>query len=101
MKVLFYIGNTVSLDTIMKQGILTINNGITITNENSTYNIDNLINVEIVRLQLGTMIKLVSDIGTIYLTVPRIYINIGNGFAVINRRKTCKLAEDLKEYLLR
>ena len=33
MKVLFYIGNTVSLDTIMKQGILTINNGITITNE--------------------------------------------------------------------
>lgn len=44
----------------------------------------------------GTMVQLQNAEDSMFLSVPRIFINVGTGFAIINRRKTQKLKQSLE-----
>ena len=48
---------------------------------------------------LGTMIRLVNNEDTFYLSVPRIFIDKGTGFATINYFATKKLYKTIKKKL--
>ena len=93
MKVLYHVGATIGADTIVKKGLICEDSRpLMIEAEDENIILDSLKSVEFVKLNgLGTMIKLQNNSDIIYLTVPRIYIDKGNGFAIINFFATRKL----------
>lgn len=94
MKVLYHIGETVGKDTILKKGrIQEYSRPLMIEAEDTTIVLDAIKNVALTKLNdLGTMIKLQNNKDTIFLTVPRIYIPIGTGFAIIHYFATKELS---------
>lgn len=94
MKVLYHIGETVGKDTILKKGrIQEYSRPLMIEAEDTTIVLDAIKNVALMKLNdLGTMIKLQNNKDTIFLTVPRIYIPIGTGFAIIHYFATKELS---------
>ncbi len=62
--------------------------------------LDRLKSVEIYKLSSGcTFLKVLNGNETIYLTVPRIYIESGNGFVIVNYFATKKLKRILESSL--
>lgn len=92
MKILYYIGDKIGLKTIVKKGVLTEDTQcMYIEAENTRIALDELKSVDLIKMSgIGTMIKIINHSDTIFLTVPRIFIDKGTGFAIINYFKTKK-----------
>ena len=101
MKVLYHIGETIGKETIVKKGFLKEDaRPIVIESEEGKVFLDHLTYVGFFRMDgLGTMIKLQNGPDTIYLTVPRFYLEIGTGLAVVNYFATKKLKRFLDSVL--
>lgn len=91
MKIIFHIGETIDCDTTVKKGTLNVDiQQVYIEYENNKIFLNDLKSVEFYKFNLGTMIKIQNADKTIYLSVPRIFINKGTGFVIINYFKTRK-----------
>lgn len=89
------------LETIVKKGFLS-DDVKCIYDETNTeiMKLDNLKSVEVYMLNgLGSMIRIVNGNLTIYFAVPRIFINKGTGFAIINRSATRKAKNKLESMM--
>lgn len=93
MKVLYHVGATIGADTIIKKGLICEDaRPLMIEAEDTNIVFDAIKSIEFVKLNgLGTMIKLQNNSDIIYLAVPRIFIDKGTGFAIINFFATRKL----------
>lgn len=98
MKILFYRGKNLTLKTKVDEAEIYFNKDILVKTKNYVYYIDNIKKVtsEIIK-PLGTVIKVDCNNDTVYMTVPRVYFNIGSGFAIINTLKTQELKRALKQ----
>ena len=98
VNVIYHIGNTIDSQTIVKKGKVHIEALKTrIESSNAVHYLDNIKNVALYKMNgLGTMVKITNDTDTIYLAVPRIFIDKGTGFAIINYFATKKLYNELK-----
>jgi len=98
MKVLYHIGNDVNSDTVFEQTVLhKENNGIYMETVAGKLDFSDLSDVQIFKMhRLGTMLKLTIVNSTIFLIVPRLYINIGSGFVIVNVMATYKLKKELE-----
>ena len=91
MKIVYYIGETVGADAIFKKGILNDDmQQMYIETANGTYQFHDMKQVDIVKIQLGTMIKVINGEDTIFLAVPRLFIDKGTGFLIANYFATKK-----------
>lgn len=93
MKVLYHVGEAVDKDTILKKGrIQEYSRPLVMEAKDKNIVLDAIKTVELIKLNgLGTMVKLQNNTDTIFLSVPRIYIPIGTGFAIINYFATKEL----------
>lgn len=93
MKVLYHVGATIGADTIVKKGrICEDSRPLMIEAEDKNIVFDAIKSVQFVKLNgLGTMVKLQNNSDIIYLAVPRIYIDKGTGFAILDFFATRKL----------
>ena len=98
MKILYYIGESVTLETKMVKGVIDEKAvPLTIKSEKDAIVLDRLESVETSKAPGGaTMIKAVNAGVTVFLNVPRIYIERGNGFCLSNYFKTMKLKRILE-----
>jgi hypothetical protein len=99
VKIVYHIGDTIGSETIVKKGILIENTQpMAIENGEEKILLDEIKYVDFIKLTggLGTMVKLVSGFDTIFLSVPRIFIDKGTGFAIINYFKTIKAGKLLR-----
>ena len=92
-KIIYHIGDSITAQTIVKKGYIYVDEpNQRIEFEGGVYNLDNIKNIELYKMNgLGTMIKLINKEDTIYFSVPRIFIDKGTGFAIINYFATKKL----------
>ena len=92
-KIIYHIGDSINAQTIVKKGYIYVDvPNQRIEFEGGVYNLDNIKNIELYKMNgLGTMIKLINKEDTIYFSVPRIFIDKGTGFAIINHFATKKL----------
>lgn len=97
-KVIYHIGDEISLKTRAKAGVLELGAGnLRIEGRDAPVNIpwDSIDGVEMFRLHgLGRMIKVTTKAATLFLTVVR--INLGGAFIVINFLKAGELFRQLK-----
>ncbi len=93
MKIVFYVGENIGLKSKVKQGILDINNKqVSIVSDNEIIELNDLTSIELHRLNgLGTMIKLKNAGETIYLSVYRLFFNVGTGFIIVDYFATKKI----------
>lgn len=101
MKILFAVCDAIGLDTICKKGVISENQKpISIYCEDG-YSISfDITKCEMVKINgLGSMIQLETTTGRIFVTVPRIYFNIGSGFVIVNAIETARLCGKLQELL--
>ena len=98
-KIIYHIGDSINAQTIVKKGYIYVDEpNQRIEFKGGIYNLDNIKNVELYKMNgLGTMIKLINREDTIYFSVPRIFINIGTGFAIINYFATKKLYKTMSK----
>ena len=91
--VIYHIGNDMDSETIVKKGkIYTDDQTVRIESDHVVFELENIEKAELCKMNgLGTMIKIIYENGTIFLSVPRIFINVGTGFAIINYFATKKL----------
>ena len=102
MKVIYHIAEHIGINTVVKRGFL-VEDTITpyIQTTNGKIVLDSLNAVEFYKLSgLGTMVKLYNADTTIYLSVTRIFIDKGTGFAIINYFAT-KRAKAMLEAAMR
>ena len=92
-KIIYHIGDSINAQTIVKKGYIYVDEpNQRIEFEGGVYNLDNIKNIELYKMNgLGTMIKLINKEDIIYFSVPRIFIDKGTGFAIINYFATKKL----------
>lgn len=98
MKIIFHIGEYINANTIVKSGIL---DGDTqqlyIEYKDKKYLLNDIQSVNFYKFNgLGTMVKIKNNNDTIFLSVPRIFIDKGTGFAIINFFKTKKAKQILE-----
>ena len=91
MKVLYHIGDKVDINTVVKKGNIDEKVFPLKLEGEDEIVFDDLCQVELSRLDVGHYITLINGDVQVFLFVPRIYLNIGGGFAVINLAKTIKL----------
>lgn len=93
MKVIFHIGKTIGSDTIVTKGFLDDDTqGMYIAYGDRQYFLNDIKSVDFYKLNLvGTMIRLQNGNDTVFVCVPRLYINKGTGFVIVNYGKTKKL----------
>lgn len=98
MKIIFHIGEFIHADTLVKRGILDDDTQqLYIECQGNKYFLNDIRAVEFYKLNgLGTMVKVRNSDDTIFMSVPRIFINKGTGFAMINRCKTKKVKQILE-----
>jgi hypothetical protein len=103
MKIIYHIGKEVNSDTIVKRGILNDNAQYMLINDASNkYVFNNIRKVDIVKLNnMGTMVRVVNNADTVFLAVPRIFIDKGTGFAIINYFATKKMGKLLTQTMQR
>lgn len=102
MKILFYRGKNLNLKTKVDEAEIYFNKDILVKTQNYIYYIDNITKVESEIIKpLGTMIKIHCNNEIVYITVPRIFINIGSGFVIINTFKTQELKKAFKQRCLK
>ncbi len=94
MKIIYHIGNEVTADTVVKKGILNDDKQqMFIESVGEKYIFNEIKQVNVVKINyLGTMVKVINGEDTIFLAVPRIFIDKGTGFAIINFFATKKAA---------
>lgn len=92
-KVLYYVGDHIDASTKVKKGeIYTDSLPFVIRSGDEEIVLDQITACEKTVLPpCGTMIKVKNGAQTVFLLVPRFYIGKGNGFAIVNRRKTIQL----------
>ncbi|MBQ7291072.1 MAG: hypothetical protein IJW76_05050 [Clostridia bacterium] len=92
-KIIYHIGDSITAQTIVKKGYIYVDEpNQRIEFDGGIYKLDNIKSVELYKMNgLGTMIKLINSNDTIYFSVPRIFIDKGTGFAIINYFATKKL----------
>ena len=92
-KIIYHIGDSINAQTIVKKGYIYVDEpNQRIEFEGGVYNLDNIKNIELYKMNgLGTMVKLVNKDDTIYFSVPRVFIDKGTGFAIVNYFATKKL----------
>lgn len=102
MKILYHIGDTVDSSTIVKRGeFIQDSKGCYLLTDIGKIYLNNINFVDFYKPNpLGTMIKVCNFNTIIILTVPRIFINIGTGFAIINSLATHKLKNVLYNYMI-
>ena len=95
MKIIYYIGQKIDSDTIVKKGILNDDTQqMFIEGTEGKYKFHDIRQVDIVKINyLGTMVKVINGKDTVFLAVPRIFINKGTGFAIINYFATKKIGK--------
>ncbi len=93
MKIIYHMGETIGAETVVQRGTLVEDGACPyIQTANGKVELAQLDAVELFRLNgLGTMLKLRNANATIYLAVPRVYINVGTGVAIINLIATRKV----------
>ena len=98
MKIIYHIGEKIGAETIVKKGFLTEDTQcMYIESNNIKIALDNINSVEFIKINgLGTMVQIKNYSDTIFLAVPRIFIDKGTGFAIINYFKTKKAGHLLK-----
>ena len=99
MKIIYYVGETVTLSTIMKKGSINKKeNNYIIQSNDDVILLNDLHKIEFYRFHgLSTLIRLVNGQDIIYLTVPWIYLDIAGGIGMINTFKTKKLKKVLSK----
>ena len=97
-KVLYYVGDHIDASTKVKKGeIHTDSLPCVIRSEDEEIVLDQITACEKTILPAcGTMVKVKNGTQTFFLLVPRLYIEKGNGFVIVNRRKTIQLFKLLK-----
>ena len=91
-KILLIEGNKISLDIKCQSGILEFSDIPTIRTNNIQLILSNVTNIEIKsHMNLGTYIEITNNNKYFIITVPRLFLNIGNGYAIINKLATKKL----------
>lgn len=104
LKIIYYFGQKICSETIVKRGTIsdTASNISIIGSDNSEYKLNDLKEVKFVKINaLGTMIRLINGNDMIYLSVPRLFIEKGTGFVIINYYATKKLGKMLTEKMKR
>lgn len=98
LKVLYYVGDHIDASTKVKKGeIRTDFMPYVIRSGNEEIVLDQITACEKTVLPpCGTMVKVKNNTQTVFLLVPRLYIEKGNGFVMVNRRKTIRLFRLLK-----
>ena len=92
MKVLYSVGPEIGSETVMKKGIIREDFRPLRLEGETAISFDDVRQVELVKLSgLGTIIKVQNGSDTLYLTVPRLYFNVGTGFVIVNYFATKKL----------
>ncbi len=93
LKVLYHIGDEISASTKMKKGMLqTESSPYVIVSDNGNIVLDHILLTEATAVPGGgTIIKVKTDALVIFLLVPRVYIDKGSGFVIVNRHKTMEL----------
>ena len=93
MKVLYHIGYDLTTETKMKKGMLyTEKSPIEIVSDGERIVLNHLQKAEKSSIPVGgSVIKARTDSFTVFILVPRVYIERGNGFVIVNRSKTMKL----------
>lgn len=92
MKVLYHIGREIGSETIMKKGVINENSRPLLLEGETAIMLDDIRQVELYKLNgIGTMIKLQNGSDILFLTVPRLYFDVGNGFVLINSFATKRL----------
>ena len=92
MKIIYHIGENIGAETIVKKGFLTEDTQcVYIESDNIKIALYNITSIKFIKINgLGTMVKIKTISDTIFLAVPRIFIDKGIGFAIINYFKTMK-----------
>ena len=104
MKIIYYFGQKICSETIVNKGTIsdTASHISIISSDNSEYKLNDLKEVKFVKINaLGTMIRLINGNDMIYLSVPRLFIEKGMGFVIINYYATKKLGKMLTEKMKR
>lgn len=98
MKVIYYMGESINRDTFVKRGTIYKNEqGIFIESAGEKLALNDIKKVELIRINaVGTMVRVFNSSDTIFLAVPRIFINKGTGFVIINYLKTRALSNLLR-----
>ena len=99
MKILYCQEEKITLNTKMRKAIIEkIGKSFIITDDKNKIVLDNIQYIDLFKQNgIGSMIKLVngSENETYFLTVPRLFIDIGGGFAIINAMAVKKLYDQL------
>ena len=94
MKIVYYIGQKIDSDTIVTKGLLDDDTQqMFIEWSEGRYIFNDIRQVDIVKINLGTMVKVINGEDTIFLAVPCIFINKGTGFMIINSFATKKVGK--------
>ena len=94
MRIVYYMGQKIDSDTIVKKGILDDDTQqMFIEGDEGRYKFHDIRQVDIVKIDLGTMVKVINGEDTVFLAVPRIFINKGTGFMIINYFATKKIGQ--------
>ena len=102
MKVVYHIGEEINPDTVVKKGILVDDPWQTFIEDNGNrYIFDDIRQVDVAKISLGTMIKVVNGEETVFLAVPRIFIDRGTGFLLVNYFATKKAGRLLADAMWR
>lgn len=100
IKILYCVSKTVCQSTILSRGVMVdTGSGFAIEAARERIVLDGMSVVVLYRttMGLGTMIQLVNHRQSIYLTVPRLFIDKGTGFAIINTLATRRLKKRLEQ----
>ena len=94
MKIIYHLGKVINSDTVVRKGILDDDTQqMFIEDAGGRYIFDDIRQVDIVKINLGTMVKVANGEDTIFLAVPRVFISKGTGFTIINHFATKKAAQ--------
>ncbi|MBR1731206.1 MAG: hypothetical protein IJ725_02090 [Ruminococcus sp.] len=99
MKILYYVGKDVLRGTKLSKGTIDENaDTLVINGNNEKIILDGLEYAGTEKMPGGgTMIKIINNGQTIFLNVPRIFIDKGSGFCVSNYFKTMKLGKIINQ----
>lgn len=100
MKILYCKSEEITLSTRVKKAFLEKEDFYKISDKkNGDIILSDLKSVEFNKWEgIGSYIKVINGNDTYFLTIPRIFINIGGGFAVINSFGVKRLYKEMKQY---
>ena len=91
MKIIYHIGKVIGSDTVVRGGILDDDSRqMFIESDSERYVFNDIMGVDIVKVKTGTMVRIINGDDTVFLAVPRIFIDKGTGVAIINYFATKK-----------